>query len=559
MSQPAAFDADLLGRIPLDARTVLLAGCGTGALGAAFKRRNPAAKVTGIEADPDAAGIAAQVLDHVVTADITIDPAPFAPPHGFDCIVHGDGLNRIGDPLALLRHHAAALNADGVMVVALPNASHWRRLEEMLRGTAGLAVDQPGATPHLLPIGTVELALRRAGLNIRCVDALDPDTDGAELFGDTLAPAAARLGINPTALLHRTAPRRLIWRAGRQPSAPITIVSTMLVPIAGVSHVRVVEPMQALASHPDVRTLTISNVDPVPPGVSGPKIFILHRPLLSGDDGIARIQGLIDDGWLVVCEFDDHPSGIPGLRGVELLNFRAVHAVQTSTPPLVDLLRPDNPEVALFPNAVAELPAVVNYANPDALTLLCAGLNREDETPPYVGVFNAIAAKSGPRLRFQIVGDAPLYEALETSHKSYVPVCDYDTYRMLLGRSEISFMPLRDNVFNRCKSDLKFIEAAAHRVTALASDVVYPDTIDDRTTGLIFASPAELEHNLSRILDNPGFGRRIADNARAYVIQHRMLADGLAARVAWYRSLWERREALTAALLQRVPALRAPG
>ncbi len=47
-------------------------------------------------------------------------------------------------------------------------------------------------------------------------------------------------------------------------------------------------------------------------------------------------------------------------------------------------------------------------------------------------------------------------------------------------------MPLLDNPFNRCKSDLKFIEAASHRVTAIASPTAYADTIVDGQTGIIF-------------------------------------------------------------------------
>ena len=39
---------DLLYRIPLTARTVLDVGCNTGALGAAYRQMNPAARIYGI-------------------------------------------------------------------------------------------------------------------------------------------------------------------------------------------------------------------------------------------------------------------------------------------------------------------------------------------------------------------------------------------------------------------------------------------------------------------------------------------------------------------------------
>ena len=74
----------------------------------------------------------------------------------------------------------------------------------------------------------------------------------------------------------------------------------------------------------------------------------------------------------------------------------------------------------------------------------------------------------------------------ETPHKRFTPTCDYDTYMALLGQCEISFMPLGDTPFNRAKSDLKFIEAGACRVAALASHIVYADSIEDGRTGLLF-------------------------------------------------------------------------
>jgi glycosyltransferase involved in cell wall biosynthesis len=119
-------------------------------------------------------------------------------------------------------------------------------------------------------------------------------------------------------------------------------------------------------------------------------------------------------------------------------------------------------------------------------------------------------------------------------------------------------MPLLDTPFNRCKSDLKFLEAAAARVTALASPIVYGETIADGRTGMVFHNPSELQQRLARIVANPEIGRVIADAARGYVERHRMMAYQVARRAGWYRSLWARREELNRALLARVPELAAP-
>jgi hypothetical protein len=50
----------------------------------------------------------------------------------------------------------------------------------------------------------------------------------------------------------------------------------------------------------------------------------------------------------------------------------------------------------------------------------------------------------------------------------------------------------------------------------------------------------------------PELARDLADTARRYVIDERMLAYQVAPRIAWYRSLWARREALSEARRQRM-------
>jgi hypothetical protein len=324
--------------------------------------------------------------------------------------------------------------------------------------------------------------------------------------------------------------------------------------------VRVVQPMRALATCPGVTAVVVPDSQTLAPAEDGaPALFIFHRPVLAGEGGLEQVRGLIARGWLVLCEFDDHPSFLPAMQRNDIYNFRAVHAVQTSTEPLAEVLRQANPEVAVFPNAVARLPEPRNFADPSRLTLFFAGLNREDDWPPYLGALNAVAALAGKRLHFRIVADAGLFEALHTSHKSFVPLCDYETYQDLLARSEISLMPLRDTVFNRCKSDLKFIEAAACRVAALASPVVYADSIEDGRTGLLFRDAAELQKRLLHLLVDPAQARAVGDAARGMVARERMLAGQVAQRLDWYRSLWARREELHRALLERVPELdRAP-
>jgi len=317
----------------------------------------------------------------------------------------------------------------------------------------------------------------------------------------------------------------------------------------------VTEPMQALRADPRLLTSVIGPSDRPPLDIEGPRIFIFHRPLLAGDIGIERIKDLIAGGWVVVCEFDDHPEFLRVLQRPDIQNFRGVHAIQTTTDPLAEVLRQYNPEVAAFPNAVRRLPDIANFRGNDHLTMLFAGLNRDDDWPDYIEAINAVADRAGERLRFQVINDRAFFDALRTRHKHFTPLCDYDTYRAILQHCDISFMPLSETPFNRAKSDLKFIEAATFRAVSLASPVVYADSIADGRTGVIFRSPEELRHRLSLLVANPDMARAIGDNARAYVRDERMLAYQIPQRAAWYLDLWNRRDDLHDALLARVPEL----
>jgi glycosyltransferase involved in cell wall biosynthesis len=287
-------------------------------------------------------------------------------------------------------------------------------------------------------------------------------------------------------------------------------------------------------------------------------IFVLHRPALAGEQGRAMVRAFLETGWLVVTEFDDHPDFFQIMQDAEQLSFRGVHAVQTSTPALARVLRDRNPEIAVFPNAMVSLPEIRNFNDFRSVTLFFGALNREQDWQPLMGAINAVASKAGDRLKFCVVHDQGFFDALETPHKRFTPTCEYDQYMDLLAECEISFMPLDDNGFNRAKSDLKFIEAGACRVAPLASHVVYGDSIEEGRTGLLFKDAAELHARLLRLVAMPELARDLGDAARDYVAQNRMLAYQVAPRIAWYRSLWARRDALTAALrdrMARVPEL----
>lgn len=557
VSYPDFANPDLLDRIPLSAQVVLDVGCGTGALGAAYRPRNPRARLLGIESRREQAALAARRMDEVAAVDVEANPLPFAVPDGIDCIVYGDILEHLRDPWSVLRRHMEVLTPDGTILICIPNLEHWSFAERLLRGTWDYEPSGLLDATHLrwFTLETMRKGLLELGLHLCDVHPRIFDQEPSRAFAAKIAPALQALGVDPEAYARRAAPLQYVWRVRKQPQQRMLVASSMIPPVGGVSDVRVVLPLRAMGSDPAMMTVVTNNF--AVPQISDdvPRIFILHRPILMGPQGRAIVDAFLNAGWLLVTEFDDHPDFLQHLPENEYLTFRGVHAVQTSTPALAELLRQRNPEVALFPNAIATLPEVRNFASPDRMTVFFGALNREQDWMPLMPAINAVAQKLGERLHFCVVHDRAFFDALQTTHKDFTATCDYPTYFDLLGQSEISLMPLGDNAFNRAKSDLKFIEAGACRVASLASTVVYGDVVEEGRTGLLFRNAEELHDRLLRLAVMPELARDLGDAARTYVMEERMLAYQVASRNAWYRSLWARRDVLNQALRARLAAM----
>ncbi|HEV7268205.1 MAG TPA: glycosyltransferase [Falsiroseomonas sp.] len=544
-------DALLFGRIPLGLGLLVEIGCGEGTLGAWLSRRDPATRRIGTEADPAAA---ARAAPHYAAIHVQPPEAGAPVPLASAELVLLRGAP--ADPPAAIGAAAALLAPEGVLLVDLPNAEHWRLAERLLAGSSA-AVRPPA---HAITREGLLQAVRAAGLMPLDVPPL-PAAEAAQAnaFAERIRPALAAVGSDAAAWLRRAGPARWLLRAARQAPPPLMLVAHALKPVGGVNEVRVDIPLAAVASHPAIglRIGQTAELPPLPEGT--PRILILHRRLLDNPQAPAFVNHFRRQGCVVVQEFDDDPAHWPVIAGSNHFAFRGVHAVQTSTPRLEALFRTFNDEVATFPNTVAELPERANFADPSRLTLFLGAMRREADTAPILPVLNEVLAEAGDRLQVEVLFDRGAFDALRTPHKRFHPLLPYAAYRAVMARCELAFLPLADTPFNNCKSDLKFVEAGAHGLCCLASPVVYGATIREGETGLLIRDPEELGARLRALLTEPDRARAIGAAARAWVRENRMVASQVRPRLDWYRSLWGRRAELDAALLRRAPELAAAG
>lgn len=109
-------------------------------------------------------------------------------------------------------------------------------------------------------------------------------------------------------------------------------------------------------------------------------------------------------------------------------------------------------------------------------------------------------------------------------------VQNMNNYPTLLSHFDIALAPLLDMVFNRCKSNLKFLEYSACGIPVIASAVEpYSTTIRDGHTGLLIPTKtSSKKETLSKywynaiksLILNEQLRRQLADNARTFVKQN---------------------------------------
>lgn len=84
-------------------------------------------------------------------------------------------------------------------------------------------------------------------------------------------------------------------------------------------------------------------------------------------------------------------------------------------------------------------------------------------------------------------------------------------------RLDIAVAPLVPHLrFNRCKSNVKFLEYAALEIPVVASRAEPYLEIEDGVTGFLAANPYDFYKKLRRLADDPELRRRVGRAARAY-------------------------------------------
>lgn len=191
--------------------------------------------------------------------------------------------------------------------------------------------------------------------------------------------------------------------------------------------------------------------------------------------------------------------------------------------------------------AGVEASVIPNFMNQEQLELsdriydekTTTGFARTDEV--YIGYFSgtpthnhdfAMVARAlaglmreDPRVRILVVGFLELKEGLENfgDRISIYPLHDFMNLQRLMSLVEVNIVPLVDNGFTNCKSELKYFEAAAVGTLTVATPIhSYASAIKDGENGYLARStewPTKLRQAVATLPHYASFAARARHDA----------------------------------------------
>ncbi|WP_172798470.1 glycosyltransferase [Pseudomonas alabamensis] len=133
-----------------------------------------------------------------------------------------------------------------------------------------------------------------------------------------------------------------------------------------------------------------------------------------------------------------------------------------------------------------------------------------------------------PHLQLSILGAAQASERiLALNNVSSYPLLPYHAMLDFFAKHDVLLVPLEDTIFNRAKSTVKFIEAAAVGLPILASAVgEFNSCIAHRSNGLLAKSVDDWKNLLNELTARPKQLKNLAKNANQAVRSHYLTTSG---------------------------------
>jgi tetratricopeptide (TPR) repeat protein len=214
-------------------------------------------------------------------------------------------------------------------------------------------------------------------------------------------------------------------------------------------------------------------------------------------------------------------------------------AVQTSTDELGRRWRPWARRIAIFPNQLTDVPPLLPLPE-RPLTIGWGGSpgHFADWYHLVPALESWLAAHPQVHLAVMTHEFARPFFRLPPERYHFTPFGTLPDYFRFLGTLDIGLAPLLPTEYNRCRSDVKLLEYAAHGVAGIYADLEpYRDVVVHGQTGLLYQTEAELLRHLDALAADAALRQRLRTQAHRYVSEQRRLPQHIGERLAFYREL----------------------
>lgn len=280
-------------------------------------------------------------------------------------------------------------------------------------------------------------------------------------------------------------------------------------------------------------------VDPAPAAV------LVQRDTLDPEDVPSFIRSCRARGIRIVLDCDDDLLSVPedkdpdgryryGRAAFTQL-LRSADLVTVSTPALAELFAEYSKTIRVVPNTLSArlwlkpLPSHAGRETSHKRTVaLYMGTATHDADLQMLREPVRRIRELHPGFELLVIGgqraDEDWFTRIDgpTTPKNYTAFVEW--FRAQCRRADFALGMLADNPFNRCKSDLKFLDYSAAGLPGLYSDVeAYRSAVSDYETGLLLENTVEAwVGGMIWMIENPRKRRRIASRALAAVREARM-------------------------------------
>ena len=208
-------------------------------------------------------------------------------------------------------------------------------------------------------------------------------------------------------------------------------------------------------------------------------------------------------------------------------------AVTASTGLLRDYLREFNPRVWLLPNYLDDRfwqLRAPQEGDSDPLVIGYIGGSTHAPDLEYIApALQSIAQNHGRAVQLRFWGGAPPEALLELPNADWVelglPYPEFSEFCRSLA-CDIFIAPLQANLFNRCKSHVKYLEYSSMGIPGVYSRIdPYESIVDHGANGYLAADLSEWEQHLNTLIDSPALRSTMGRAAQETVRESWLLSE----------------------------------